>query len=37
MVINGINMRNIFRSQFANASQKAGGDIDVVISDWSAE
>ena len=37
VVINGINMRNIFRSQFANAVQKAGGDIDVVIADWSAE
>jgi len=30
-------MRNIFRSQFANAVQKAGGDIDMVIADWSAE
>lgn len=37
VVINGINMRNIFRSQFANAVQKAGGDIDAVIADWSAE
>ena len=37
VVINGINMRNIFRSQFANAVQKAGGDIDMVIADWSAE
>jgi len=37
VVINGINMRNIFRSQFANAVQRAGGDIDVVIADWSAE
>ena len=37
VVINGINMRNIFRSQFANAVQKAGGDIDMVIAGWSAE
>lgn len=37
VVINGINMRDIFRSQFANAVQRAGGDIDVVIADWSAE
>jgi phospholipid transport system substrate-binding protein len=37
VVINGINMRNIFRSQFANAVQRADGDIDVVIADWSAE
>ena len=37
VVINGINMRNIFRSQFANAVQKSGGDIDNVIADWSAE
>ena len=37
VVINGINMRNIFRSQFANAVQRAGGYIDVVIADWSAE
>ena len=37
VVINGINMRNIFRSQFANAVKRAGGDIYVVIDDWSAE
>ena len=37
VVINGINMRNMFRTQFANAVQKAGGDIDMVIADWSAE
>ncbi len=37
VVINGINMRNIFQSQFVNAAQKAGGNIDTVIADWSAE
>ena len=37
VVINGINMRNIFRSQFVNAAQKSGGDIDSVIAGWSTE
>jgi phospholipid transport system substrate-binding protein len=37
VIINGINMRNIFRSQFVNAAQKSGGDIDAVIAGWSTE
>jgi len=37
VIINGINMRNIFRSQFVNAAQKSGGDIDAVIAAWSTE
>ena len=37
VIINGINMRNIFRSQFVNAAQKSGGDLDTVIAGWSAE
>ena len=37
VIINGINMRNIFRSQFVNAAQKSGGDIDLVIAGWSTE
>lgn len=37
VVINGINMRNIFQSQFISAAQKANGDIDTVIANWSSE
>ena len=37
VIINGINMRNIFRSQFVNEAQKSGGDIDAVIAGWSTE
>jgi len=37
VIINGINMRTIFRSQFVNAAQKSGGDIDSVIAGWSTE
>ena len=37
VIINGINMRNIFRSQFVNAAQKSGGDIDSVIAGWSTD
>lgn len=37
VVINGINMRNIFQSQFISAAQKANGDIDTVIADWSSK
>ena len=37
VVINGINMRNIFQSQFISAAQKANGDIDTVIANWSSK
>ena len=37
VVINGINMRNVFQSQFVSAAQKANGDIDTVIANWSSE
>jgi len=37
VVINGINMRSIFQSQFISAAQKANGDIDTVIANWSSE
>ena len=37
VVINGINMRNIFQSQFISAAQKANGDIDTVIANWSSQ
>lgn len=35
VVINGVNLGNTFRSQFAQAMNKAG-DIDIVIDSWSA-
>ena len=37
VVINGINMRNIFQNQFVSAAQKANGDIDTVIANWSSK
>ena len=36
VVINGVNLGATFRSQFAQAMQKAG-DLDVVIEEWSAQ
>jgi hypothetical protein len=30
-------MRNIFQSQFISAAQKANGDIDTVIANWSSK
>lgn len=36
VVINGVNLGATFRSQFAQAMQKAG-DLDVVIKEWSAQ
>lgn len=36
VVINGVNLGATFRSQFAQAMQKAG-DLDVVIDQWSAQ
>jgi len=37
VVINGINMRNIFQSQFISAAQKANGDIDTVVTNWTSK
>lgn len=37
VIINGINMRKVFQSQFTSAAQKADGDIDAVIANWSSE
>jgi phospholipid transport system substrate-binding protein len=36
VVINGVNLGQTFRSQFAQAMQEAG-DLEQVISDWSAQ
>lgn len=37
VVINGINLGKTFRSQFAQAAQKSGGDLDTVIAEWATE
>lgn len=37
MTISGINLREIFRSQFAQAVQQKSGDFDAVISGWVAD
>lgn len=37
VVINGVNLGKTFRSQFAQAYKKSGGDIDKVIADWNSE
>lgn len=37
VVINGINLGKTFRSQFAQAAQKSGGDLDTVIAEWTTE
>jgi len=37
MTISGINLRQIFRSQFVQAAKKSGGDLDIVIANWTAE
>ncbi|MGB2102153.1 MAG: MlaC/ttg2D family ABC transporter substrate-binding protein [Porticoccaceae bacterium] len=34
MTISGINLREIFRSQFSQAVQQTSGDFDAVISSW---
>ena len=36
VIINGINLGKTFRNQFAQSAQRAGGDIDQVISGWSS-
>ena len=37
VIINGINLGKTFRSQFAQAAQKSGGDLDAVIAAWTTE
>jgi phospholipid transport system substrate-binding protein len=37
MTISGINLRQIFQSQFIQAAKKSGGDLDVVIANWTVE
>ena len=37
VIINGINLRDIFRSQFVNAVQRSDVGIDAVIAGWSTE
>jgi phospholipid transport system substrate-binding protein len=34
MTISGINLRDIFRNQFAQSVQQMSGDYDAVISGW---
>ncbi|SDJ65503.1 MlaC/ttg2D family ABC transporter substrate-binding protein [Microbulbifer yueqingensis] len=36
VILNGVNLGKTFRSQFAQAMQTHGGDIDKVIANWSA-
>ena len=37
VMINGINLGKTFRSQFTQAAQRSGGDLDKVIAEWSTE
>jgi phospholipid transport system substrate-binding protein len=37
MVLNGVNLGKTFRNQFMHAAKQHDGDIDAVISSWSAE
>jgi len=37
MTISGINLRDIFRSQFVQAAQRSEGDLDAVIAEWTTE
>lgn len=37
VIINGINLRKVFTSQFVNAAQRADGDLDSVIAGWATE
>jgi phospholipid transport system substrate-binding protein len=37
VIINGINLRKVFTSQFVNAAQRADGDLDSVIASWASE
>jgi phospholipid transport system substrate-binding protein len=34
VVLNGINLESIFKSQFAKAAQKSSGNLDEVIDSW---
>lgn len=36
VVINGINLGKTFRNQFSQRAQRAGGDIEQVINNWSS-
>lgn len=37
MVLNGVNLGKTFRNQFAQAAKQNEGDLNAVISNWSAE
>ncbi len=37
MTISGINLREIFRSQFIQAARRSSGDLDIVIAEWTTE
>lgn len=34
LILNGVNLGQVFRNQFAQAVKKSGGDIDQVIQSW---
>jgi phospholipid transport system substrate-binding protein len=36
MIIEGVNLGEIYRSQFESAARKQDGDLDGVIANWSA-
>jgi len=36
MVIENVNLGEIYRSQFESAARKHGGDLDQVIASWTA-
>lgn len=37
MVVDGLNLGQVYRTQFADAVEKAGGDIDKVIDQWARD
>jgi phospholipid transport system substrate-binding protein len=37
MVLNGVNLGKTFRNQFAQAAKQRDGNLDAVISNWSAD
>lgn len=37
IAVDGVNIGNLFRSQFADAAEKKAGDLDSVIEEWSQD
>mgnify|MGYP006168310383 CR=1 FL=1 len=37
VIVNGLNLGRTFRSQFEQSAEQYGGDLDLVIANWSAE